>query len=46
VITTAIRKAEMAWRRELASQTLADMMAAAPSPAAERTRRWYEGISS
>jgi Rrf2 family protein len=46
VITTAIRKAEMAWRRELASQTLADMMAAAPSPAAERTRRWYEGMSS
>jgi Rrf2 family protein len=43
-ITTAIRKAEMAWRRELASQTLADMMATAPS-AAERTRRFYERMS-
>lgn len=41
VITTAIRKAELAWRRELAGQTLADVAAAAPSWAAERTRRWY-----
>ncbi len=42
VVTTAIRKAELAWRRELASQTLADIMAAAPGAAVERTRRWYE----
>jgi Rrf2 family protein len=41
VITTAIRKAELAWRRELASQTLADMMTAAPSAAPERTREWF-----
>jgi Rrf2 family protein len=41
VITTAIRKAELAWRRELASQTLADMMAKAPSAASERTRDWF-----
>ncbi|MCO5998838.1 RrF2 family transcriptional regulator [Actinoallomurus rhizosphaericola] len=40
-ITTGIRKAEMAWRRELASQTLADMMARAPAAAVERTRQWY-----
>lgn len=41
VITTAIRKAELAWRRELASQTLADLMVAAPSAAPERTRDWF-----
>jgi Rrf2 family protein len=44
VITTAMRKAELAWRRELASQTLADMMAAAPQAAAERTRDWFERV--
>ncbi|GAA4614432.1 Rrf2 family transcriptional regulator [Actinoallomurus liliacearum] len=41
VITTGIRRAEMAWRRELAAQTLADMMARAPAAAVERTRHWY-----
>jgi Rrf2 family protein len=44
VITTAMRKAELAWRRELASQTLADMMAKAPQAAAERTRSWFERV--
>jgi Rrf2 family protein len=44
VITTAMRKAELAWRRELASQTLADMMATAPQAAAERTRKWFEQV--
>jgi Rrf2 family protein len=44
VITTTIRKAEMAWRRELAASTLADLMAGAPSAAADRTRRFYERI--
>ena len=44
VITTAMRKAELAWRRELASQTLADMMVAAPQAAAERTRNWFERV--
>jgi Rrf2 family protein len=43
-ITTAMRKAELAWRRELASQTLADMMANAPQAAAERTRNWFERV--
>ncbi|WP_329244201.1 Rrf2 family transcriptional regulator [Actinoallomurus sp. NBC_01490] len=41
VITTAMRKAELAWRRELASHTLADLLAAAPGVAAERTRDWF-----
>jgi Rrf2 family protein len=40
-IATAMRKAELAWRRELAGQTVADLMAAAPAAAAERTRRHY-----
>jgi Rrf2 family protein len=44
VITTAMRKAELAWRRELASQTLADMMATAPQAAVERTRSWFERV--
>jgi DNA-binding IscR family transcriptional regulator len=44
VITTAMRKAELAWRRELASQTLADMMAKAPQAAVERTRSWFERV--
>ena len=41
VITTAMRKAELAWRRELARQTLADLVASAPDQAVARTRRWY-----
>jgi Rrf2 family protein len=41
VITTAMRKAELAWRRELAAQTLAEMLTAAPAAAAERTREWF-----
>jgi len=41
VVTTAMRKAELAWRRELAGQTVADLVASAPSCAAERTRSWY-----
>jgi Rrf2 family protein len=44
VITTAMRKAELAWRRELASQTLADMMATAPQAAVARTRDWFERV--
>ncbi|GAA3229381.1 Rrf2 family transcriptional regulator [Nonomuraea helvata] len=39
-IAAAMRRAELAWRRELAAQTIADLMAHAPS-AAERTRRNY-----
>ncbi|MFJ9694775.1 RrF2 family transcriptional regulator [Kitasatospora sp. NPDC101183] len=40
-VATAMRRAELAWRRELAAQTVADLMAAAPAGAAERTRRHY-----
>jgi Rrf2 family protein len=46
VVTTAIRKAELAWRRVLAGQTLADIMAAAPSAAPERTKCWFERIDA
>jgi Rrf2 family protein len=41
-VATAMRKADLAWRRQLAAQTLAEVMANAPKVAAERTRRWYE----
>lgn len=41
VITTTMRRAEMAWRRELAAQTLADLMAMAPGAAADRTLHWF-----
>jgi Rrf2 family protein len=37
-ISTAMRRAELAWRRDLATQTVADLMAAAPPAAAERAR--------
>ncbi|MFG2827811.1 RrF2 family transcriptional regulator [Streptomyces sp. NPDC048434] len=40
-ISTAMRKAELAWRRELAAQTLAEVVAATPASAVERTRRWF-----
>ncbi|MGW7490103.1 RrF2 family transcriptional regulator [Streptomyces sp. NPDC054786] len=40
-ISTAMRKAELAWRRELAAQTLAEVLAATPASAVERTRRWF-----
>lgn len=43
-VSTAMRKAEMAWRRALAAQTLADVRAAADRhapQASEAIRRWY-----
>lgn len=43
-VATAMRRAELAWRRELAAQTLADVRAAADKHApraAERVRRWH-----
>lgn len=40
-IAAAMHQAEGAWRAVLSAQTLADIMTAAPSAAAERTRRWY-----
>ncbi|MEV0620551.1 Rrf2 family transcriptional regulator [Nonomuraea sp. NPDC050404] len=39
-ISTAMRRAELAWRRELAGQTIADLMDGAPG-SGERTRRNY-----
>ncbi|WP_250562431.1 RrF2 family transcriptional regulator [Sphaerisporangium fuscum] len=39
-ISVAMRRAELAWRRELAAQTIADLMAGAQA-SAERTRRNY-----
>ncbi|MGW0856599.1 RrF2 family transcriptional regulator [Streptomyces sp. NPDC002690] len=43
-IAGAMRKAELAWRKELAGQTLADLMASAPASAAGRARRHHERI--
>ncbi len=40
-ISTAMRKAELAWRRELAAQTIADVAAGTPASAVEQTRRWF-----
>ncbi len=41
-IAAAMRRAELAWRKELAAQTLADLMEAAPPSAGSRARRHYE----
>ena len=41
-IARAMRKAELAWRRELAGQTLADLLEAAPPAARHRIRRFVE----
>ncbi|MFD9030511.1 hypothetical protein ACFVZW_04990 [Streptomyces sp. NPDC059567] len=41
-----MRRAEMAWRRELAGQTLADLMASAPAATPRRIRRSYDRIST
>ncbi|MDQ0376991.1 RrF2 family transcriptional regulator [Amycolatopsis thermophila] len=43
-ILTAFRKAELAWRRELAAQTLADLLAATPKTAQQRARRFVERV--
>ncbi|MBO4159718.1 MULTISPECIES: RrF2 family transcriptional regulator [Micromonospora] len=40
-ISTVMHRADLAWRRELASHTLADLLESAPAGAAERTRRRY-----
>jgi Rrf2 family protein len=44
VVTTAIRRAEMVWRRELAARSLADLMATAPAAAVDRTRHWFQRV--
>ncbi|WP_020657329.1 RrF2 family transcriptional regulator [Amycolatopsis benzoatilytica] len=41
-IARAMRKAELAWRRELAGQTLADLLASSPPAARHRIRRFVE----
>jgi len=43
-ITTAMRRAESAWRKALADQTLEALMSEAPRTAAERAVRWYASV--
>lgn len=40
-IAAAMRRAEQAWRRELAAQTIADLMVEAPDGAVNRLRCWH-----
>lgn len=40
-ISIAMRRAELAWRRELAAQTIADLLRTAPNESAARARREY-----
>ncbi|UYM06183.1 RrF2 family transcriptional regulator [Solicola gregarius] len=40
-VSIAMRRAEVAWRRELSAQTIADVMAAAPPASVRRTRRAF-----
>lgn len=44
-IAVAMRRAELAWRRELAAQTIADLVAAAPASSGTRTRRGFETMN-
>ncbi|MBB4915691.1 RrF2 family transcriptional regulator [Streptosporangium saharense] len=39
-VAQAMRRAELAWRRELAAQTLADLIAVSPATAPARVRRF------
>lgn len=41
-IAATMHQAELAWRRELSSRSLADVMAAAPSTAATRAIVWHQ----
>ncbi|RMI32276.1 RrF2 family transcriptional regulator [Nocardia stercoris] len=43
-ISAAMRRAELAWRRELAGQTVADLVAGTPRAARDRTRRYYDRL--
>jgi Rrf2 family protein len=45
-IATAMRRAELAWRRELAATTLADVIAETPPAARRRARHFYEHLGS
>lgn len=40
-VATAMRRAELAWRRELSAQTIADLMASASPASARRTRHGF-----
>ncbi|WP_214321062.1 RrF2 family transcriptional regulator [Nonomuraea sediminis] len=44
-VATAMRKAELAWRRELAAQTVADLVASAPAGAAARMRQRHARLT-
>ncbi|MET8778090.1 Rrf2 family transcriptional regulator [Nocardia sp. NPDC050713] len=44
-IATTMRRAELAWRRELAGRTLADLIAESPPNASVRARRFYEQLA-
>ncbi|NEW41949.1 Rrf2 family transcriptional regulator [Nocardia cyriacigeorgica] len=44
-VSTAMRKADLAWRRELAAQTIADLMAQTPDSTVEWTRRTYAQLT-
>jgi Rrf2 family protein len=45
-IAAAMRRAEMSWRRELAAQTVADLLATTPPDAAGRVRRFHERLTA
>ncbi|HTN97060.1 MAG TPA: Rrf2 family transcriptional regulator [Nordella sp.] len=40
-IAAAMRRAEAAWRRELAQQTIADLNRTVPARSVERVRQWH-----
>ena len=44
-VATAMRRAEMAWRRALAAQTLADLMKSAPAGSVARIRRFHQDLT-
>ncbi|TRV77287.1 Rrf2 family transcriptional regulator [Streptomyces sp. 130] len=45
-VAVAMRRAELAWRRELTAQTVADLMATAPAKSPERARRHFAATGS
>ncbi|MGW5673748.1 RrF2 family transcriptional regulator [Streptomyces sp. NPDC003860] len=44
-VARAMRKAELAWRRELSAQTVADLLAVSPPAAPARLRRFHQRLS-
>ncbi|MFI9787135.1 hypothetical protein ACIHEI_27060 [Kitasatospora sp. NPDC051984] len=45
-IAAAMRRAELAWRRELAARTIADLAGDAPAASVTRVRRNYARLAS